>query len=325
MKKSLRSIALALFVALSLTATAQQKENPTSVNLDVHECYVEQTFASTDPEMLYYVSYLEKEIFDEQGYNDDDILAKADKTWFEEMAEGYEDVSVEEIVESFTYQGDVVDFQSGLLPDHDYVLWLHGVDKEGNCTTTIKRIPFHTLPAQTIANRIDLKAEKVSEGIKVVCTPDDDALNYTLGSVVKENMVDEFTGEELSLRDYMQYGISNAMYDYLAADEFYRIFEDMANKGPRTLTFTNLEEGLEYYIVAAYLDSEAGICSEIATVEIDSEGNLTSISSVKNNTPIVSNGVYALDGTRVGTTLRDVQRGVYIVKFNGRTHKVVKK
>lgn len=324
MRKSLRLIALSLLAALSLNAAAQQKENPTSVALDVHECYVEQTFTTTDPEMFYYVSYLEKNIFDELGYNDDATLAQADKTWFDEMAEGY-DMSVEEIVDGFTYKGNATEFQASLLPDHDYVLWLHGVDTVGNCTTTITRTAFHTLPVQTIANHIDLKAEKVAEGIQVVCTPDDNSINYTLGSVAKENMVDEFTGEPLSLRDYMQYGFSNAMYDYLAADEFHRIFEEMANKGPRTLTFGNLEEGVEYYIVAAYLDSEAGICSEIATVEIDGEGNLTSINNVKSSKPIVADGVYTLDGTRVGATLRDVQRGVYIVKFNGRIHKVVKK
>ena len=73
------------------------------------------------------------------------------------------------------------------------------------------------------------------------------------------------------------------------------------------------------------LNNEAGICSEIATIEIDGEGNPTGINSVKNSTTLVADGVYTLDGTRVGTTLSDVQRGAYIVKFNGRTHKVVKK
>ena len=61
------------------------------------------------------------------------------------------------------------------------------------------------------------------------------------------------------------------------------------------------------------------------TIEIDGKGNPTGINSVKNNTPLVADGVYTLDGTRVGTTLGDVQRGAYIVKFNGRTHKVIKR
>lgn len=102
-------------------------------------------------------------------------------------------------------------------------------------------------------------------------------------------------------------------------------FEANANQGSAAVEYQDLEKGEEYYVVAAYLDSEAAICSEIATVEIDAEGNLTGINSVKNNTTLVADGVYTLDGTRVGTTLGDVQRGAYIVKFNGRTHKVIKR
>lgn len=139
-------------------------------------------------------------------------------------------------------------------------------------------------------------------------------------------MFDEFTHDELTIRDYMQTGISNQIYDYLASEEFGEWFKKNANQGDFSLKFDELVSGEEYYIVAAYVDNEAGICSEIATIEIDGEGNpTTSINSVPTSTPIVADGVYTLDGTRVGTTLGDVQRGAYIVKFNGRTHKVVKK
>ena len=179
---------------------------------------------------------------------------------------------------------------------------------------------------QTISNRIKLKAQKTNDGgIFVTCEPDDKNLYYTFGSIAKSNMFDEFTHEELTIRDYMQTGISNQIYDYLASEEFGEWFKKNANQGDFSLKFDELVAGEEYYIVAAYVDNEAGICSEIATVEIDGEGNPTGINSVKNNTTLVADGVYTLDGTRVGTTLGDVQRGAYIVKFNGRTHKVVKK
>lgn len=138
-------------------------------------------------------------------------------------------------------------------------------------------------------------------------------------------MFDEFTHDELTVRDYMQTGISTQLYDYLANGELNEWFETYANQGDFSITFGKLVAGEEYYIVAAYVDSEGGICSEIATIEIDGKGNPTGINSVKNNTPLVADGVYTLDGTRVGTTLGDVQRGAYIVKFNGRTHKVIKR
>ena len=323
--KKLRYFALSMLAALSLAASAQTTNpNPVTLTLDIHECYVHETMTTTDKTAYYYVSYLEKEIFEEKGYNDDETLASEDKKWFEEMANGYK-TDVQEIVQHFCFKGDAAEYQAGLLPDREYVIWYHGVDEEGNTTTEIKRLPFRTKPAQHISNRIKLEAEKTAEGVKVTCTPDDPNLYYTTGSIAKANMVDPFTGDDMSVLDYMQSGISTQIYDYLANDEFSGWFETNANQGPYSVTFGGIQEGEEYYIVAAYVDSEAAICSEIATVEIDAKGNLTGINSVKNNTPIVADGVYTLDGTRVGTTLGDVQRGAYIVKFNGRTHKVIKR
>ena len=244
---------------------------------------------------------------------------------FEEMAQGYK-TEVKEIVESFCFKGDAAEYQAGLLPDREYVIWYHGVDEEGNTTTEIKRLPFRTKPVQAISNRIGLKAQKTEDGgIFVTCEPDDKNLYYTFGSIAKSNMFDEFTHDELTVRDYMQTGISTQLYDYLANGELNEWFETYANQGDFSLKFDKLVAGEEYYIVAAYVDSEGGICSEIATIEIDGKGNPTGINSVKNNTPLVADGVYTLDGTRVGTTLGDVQRGAYIVKFNGRTHKVIKR
>ena len=324
--KKLRYFALSMLAALSLVASAQTTTpNPVTLTLDIHECYVHETMTTPDETAYYYVSYLEKEIFEQNGYDDDEIVASADKKWFEEMAQGYK-TEVKEIVESFCFKGDAAEYQAGLLPDREYVIWYHGVDEEGNTTTEIKRLPFRTKPVQTISNRIKLKAQKTEDGgIFVTCEPDDKNLYYTFGSIAKSNMFDEFTHDELTVRDYMQTGISTQLYDYLANGELNEWFETYANQGKFSLKFDKLVAGEEYYIVAAYVDSEGGICSEIATIEIDGKGNPTGINSVKNNTPLVADGVYTLDGTRVGTTLGDVQRGAYIVKFNGRTHKVIKR
>ena len=316
--KKLRYFALSMLAALSLAASAQTTTpNPVTLTLDIHECYVHETMTTTDETAYYYVSYLEKEIFEEKGYNDDETLASEDKKWFEEMAKGYQ-MDVKDVVQSFGFKGDAAEYQAGLLPDREYVIWYHGVDEKGNTTTEIKRLPFRTKPVQTISNRIKLKAQKTNDGgIFVTCEPDDKNLYYTFGSIAKSNMFDEFTHEELTIRDYMQTGISTQIYDYLASEEFGEWFKKNANQGDFSLKFDELVAGEEYYIVAAYVDNEAGICSEIATVEIDGEGNpTTSINSVKNSTTIVADGVYTLDGTRVGTTLGDVQLGAYIVKLN---------
>lgn len=324
--KKLRYFALSMLAALSLAASAQTTTpNPVTLTLDIHECYVHETMTTTDKTAYYYVSYLEKEIFEQNGYDDDETLASEDKKWFEEMAKGY-NMDIKEVVQKFGFKGDAAEYQAGLLPDREYVIWYHGVDEEGNTTTEIKRLPFRTKPVQHISNRIKLNAQKTNDGgIFVTCEPDDKNLYYTFGSIAKSNMFDEFTHDELTVRDYMQTGISTQLYDYLVNGELNEWFETYANQGDFSLKFDKLVAGEEYYIVAAYVDSEGGICSEIATIEIDGKGNPTGINSVKNNTPLVADGVYTLDGTRVGTTLGDVQRGAYIVKFNGRTHKVIKR
>ena len=265
--KKLRYFALSMLAALSLAASAQTTNpNPVTLTLDIHECYVHETMTTTDKTAYYYVSYLEKEIFEQNGYDDDEIVASADKKWLEEMAQGYK-TEVKKIVESFCFKGDAAEYQAGLLPDREYVIWYHGVDEEGNTTTEIKRLPFRTKPVQAISNRIGLKAQKTEDGgIFVTCEPDDKNLYYTFGSIAKSNMFDEFTHDELTVRDYMQTGISTQLYDYLANGELNEWFETYANQGDFSLKFDKLVAGEEYYIVADYVDSEGGICSEIATI-----------------------------------------------------------
>lgn len=230
--KKLRYFALSMLAALSLAASAQTTTpNPVTLTLDIHECYVHETMTTTDETAYYYVSYLEKEIFEEKGYNDDETLASEDKKWFEEMAKGYQ-MDVKDVVQSFGFKGDAAEYQAGLLPDREYVIWYHGVDKEGNTTTEIKRLPFRTKPVQTISNRIKLKAQKTNDGgIFVTCEPDDKNLYYTFGSIAKSNMFDEFTHDELTIRDYMQTGISNQIYDYLASEEFGEWFKKKRQSG----------------------------------------------------------------------------------------------
>lgn len=148
--KKLRYFALSMLAALSLAASAQTTTpNPVTLTLDIHECYVHETMKTTDETAYYYVSYLEKEIFEENGYNDDETLANEDKKWFEEMAKGYQ-MDVKDVVQSFGFKGDAAEYQAGLLPDREYVIWYHGVDEKGNTTTEIKRLPFRTKPVQTI-------------------------------------------------------------------------------------------------------------------------------------------------------------------------------
>lgn len=250
---------------------------PLSVDLDIHATYIREMFKCSDPGIRYYVSYLEKENF---GYTTDEEIVADDKQWMTEMAQSY-DMDLADLINEFTYQGDFEEFQAELLPGHDYVLWMHGMDSEGNATTPVTKIAFRTKDPQTTTSTIALTAQKTDNGVQVACTPSDKSRYYTLGSIAVPNMKDEFTGKPLGTRDYMQTGLSAQLYDYLSGDEMDTFFELNAMTGDANITYSNLQSGVEYYIVAAYLDSDAAICSDITQIAIDKDGNVGQPTTVK--------------------------------------------
>lgn len=308
MRTILRNIALCAFSLCSIATYAQQDRNvvfhmsdkttktvslvgvdsltfekavrtPLNLDLDIHSTYIKQIMTCSDPNMRYYVSYLEKELFDEYYPTDDKLIAE-DKQWIEEMAKSYNS-SVADMVKNWAYQGNYEEYQANLLPGHEYVVWMHGMDENANSTTPVTKIAFRAKDVDRIANVVTLTAEKTAEGIKVTATPDDKTKNYTLGFFPTSKMRDEMTGEPQGTRDYMQTGISSSLYDYLANGEMSRFFEINAFQGEAKITYTNPSRNTEYYIVAAYLDDEAAICSDISQITVNRDGSLSDVTMVK--------------------------------------------
>ena len=328
MKTILRNMALCAFSFCSIATYAQQDRNvvfhmsdkttktvslagvdsltfekavrtPLNLDLDIHSTYVKMIMTCSDPNMHYYVSYLEKDVFDAE-YPTDEALVADDKTWMEEMAKSY-GMSLSEMVSSFTYTGNFDDYQANLLPGREYVVWMHGMDEQANSTTPVTKIAFRTKNVDRIANVVTLTAEKTAEGINVTAKPDDKTKNYTLGFFPTSKMRDEMTGEPQGTRDYMQTGISSALYDYLVNNEMPLFFENNAFRGDAKITYTNPKDGTEYYIVAAYLDDDAAICSDISQITVNKDGSLSDVTMVKAPTKLFGKTVrrYAkADGIR---------------------------
>lgn len=308
MRTILRNIALCAFSLCSIATYAQQDRNvvfhmsdkttktvslvgvdsltfekavrtPLNLDLEIHSTYIKQIMTCSDPNMRYYVSYLEKEVFDAE-YPTDEALVADDKQWMEDMAKSY-GMSVSEMVSQFTYTGNFDEYQANLLPGHEYVVWMHGMDEQANSTTPVTKIAFRAKDVERIANTVTLTAEKTAEGIKVTASPDDKTKNYTLGFFPTSMMRDEMTGMPQGTRDYMQTGISSSLYDYLANNEMPLFFENNAFKGDANITYTNPSRNTEYYIVAAYLDDDAAICSDISQITVNRDGSLSDVTMVK--------------------------------------------
>ena len=155
------------------------------------------------------------------------------------------------------------------------------MDENANSTTPVTKIAFRAKDVDRIANTVTLTAEKTAEGIKVTASPDDKTKNYTLGFFPTSKMRDEMTGMPQGTRDYMQTGISSSLYDYLVSNEMSRFFENNAFKGDANITYTNPSRNTEYYIVAAYLDDDAAICSDISQITVNRDGSLSDVTMVK--------------------------------------------
>lgn len=308
MKTILRNLAFCAFSLCSIATYAQQDRNvvfhmsdkttktvslagvdsltfekavrtPLNLDLDIHSTYIKEIMTCSDPNMHYYVSYLEKEVFDAE-YPTDEALVADDKLWMEDMAKSY-GMSVPEMVSQFTYTGNFDEYQANLLPGHEYVVWMHGMDENANSTTPVTKIAFRAKDVDRIANVVTLTAEMATEGIKVTASPDDKTKNYTLGFFPTSKMRDEMTGKPQGTRDYMQTGISSSLYDYLTNGEMPRFFENNAFQGDANITYTNPSRNTEYYIVAAYLDDEAAICSDISQITVNRDGSLSDVTMVK--------------------------------------------
>lgn len=189
MRTVLRNIALCAFSLCSIATYAQQDRNvvfhmsdkttktvslvgvdsltfekavrtPLNLDLEIHSTYIKQIMTCSDPNMRYYVSYLEKEVFDAE-YPTDEALVADDKQWMEDMAKSY-GMSVSEMVSQFTYTGNFDEYQANLLPGHEYVVWMHGMDEQANSTTPVTKIAFRAKDVERIANTVTLTAEKTA-------------------------------------------------------------------------------------------------------------------------------------------------------------------
>lgn len=298
MNFSSRHAAVAMCMAVALGASAQQdcrltvhyKGNATqSVDLNnvdsitfhdaatdgavqlelpvIAETYVKQKFTPVNKSEYFYMSYLDRDEFDQ--YESDEALVADDKLWFEEMAKGY-NMSVKDVVASFCGQGDFEEWQAGLLPGRQYVIWCHGVDEKGNSTTPVSKYYFTTKSVTPIANRVQMTCTKTDDGVQVTYTPDDDTLPYTAGYVPAA-----YISQGSTVKDFMQQSLSEMLYDYLATDEFDNFFEQHANKGALNLTYTGFGKNAVYYLVAGYLDADGAINSALTVATVNADGTVS--------------------------------------------------
>lgn len=236
---------------------------------ELSKCYVRPHFIPKDDQQYYYANYMTEEEF--SAYTSLNDVAKDDSTWLAEMAAGY-GMDMEEILPYFCYQGEFEEVQAELLPGRNYVYWVHAVNDKGGLEGQVSMRRFTTADYQILPGTVTLNVERTANGMTVVSTPDDNNRYYTTG------IISEYALEEgASLTDFVQQSISNQLYDYLTGDGLEYYLQTAASKGVQTTSYEGLDD-VPYYVIAAYLDADATICSELTYKYVPSSSSAKSTS-----------------------------------------------
>ena len=115
-----------------------------------------------------------------EGFDAQKIAAE-NKAIFAEHAAA-EQKTLAEFIAGYAYKGEQTFHPSRLSPNTDYVVYVYGIDSEGEATTDVIVEPFKSLPVEPgpmVDCKIDIVAENLtSTSVKVVFNPSDPTVQY---------------------------------------------------------------------------------------------------------------------------------------------------
>lgn len=247
----------------SVTFAEQTEASAFTLQMDeVSEVYGLYTIAPENKTMTYNAMWLPKEDFDQ--YQSDDEVVRDDLAFYQEYADYY-GMSLSELLSYFLITGDLNEYITGILPDHEYVLWVYGLDANGNQTTPLQKVFFRTAPVSDQTDKTVSVGLVTADGnTTATFTPEDQNMPYAAGYLMTANLSADTTPEEV-----MQESISDALYDYLSGGEGIAAYlENQAYKGTDTAEFTGVDGSTETYVLAAFLNANGAICSPVTKVKV---------------------------------------------------------
>lgn len=241
---------------------------------EVSEVYGLYSIVPTDKTITYNAMWLPKEDYD--LYESDEQVVQDDLAFYQEYADYY-GMTLSQLLSYFLIEGDLSDYITGILPDHEYVMWVYGLDTNGNQTTPLQKVTFRTAPVSDTTDKTVGVSLATSNGSTVATfTPEDETLPYAAGYLMTANLSGDLTPEEV-----MQESISGSLYDYLASGEGVASFLDsQAYKGTDSATYSGVDGSTETYVLAAFLNSNGAICSPVTKVKVGENAQSQSAAKV---------------------------------------------
>ena len=199
-----------------------------------------------------------------EGFDAQKIAAE-NKAIFAEHAAA-EQKTLAEFIAGYAYKGEQTFHPSRLSPNTDYVVYVYGIDSEGEATTDVIVEPFKSLPVEPgpmVDCKIDIVAENLtSTSVKVVFNPSDPTVQYFY------TMLDQAGYEDIS-KDWPGY-----IYEYMVSQltddglPLSTIVMLSCSVGQQEVQSKTLQPETTYYACAVGVNSTAMINTEVAVQKI---------------------------------------------------------
>lgn len=265
--KTTQKISIASIDSISFEGCKSDEKIPFTATLEtISELYTSLNIVPDDLNMTYNMMCEPKEEIDK--YPNDEAIYQDDKLFYQELADGF-GMTFSDLLASFLIQGEFTDYNTALLPGTEYVMYMYGMNLDGEKTTPMLKVYFTTVAPEMIDNKVNISYKFEGNTIEATYTPDDNNRYFTAGLFAAADVPDV-----TKIGTKLQQSISNIIVDFVLNEEpISEYLERYANKGVYKMTFNGSDPDQVYYLVAAYLDAEAGICSEV-TVEAVTGGDV---------------------------------------------------
>lgn len=226
---------------------------------EAHPLYASFVVTPKDMNATYNMMIVEKGVFD-QYQSEEEVIAD-DMRFFQDMADGYQ-TSLQDILQQMLLSGEYADYHVGLLPDTEYVMWAYGMDYDGKQTSPMTKVAFRTPAGTHVDGKIAINVTRTADEISAEYVPDNNNMYYTAGVMNEKDAFSSFF-----IPKKLQTAISNAIADYVLGEApLSEYLATSASMGASTGNFQGVGTD-KYFVIAAYLDDECCICSDVSVVE----------------------------------------------------------
>uniref|UniRef100_UPI004056BAEB hypothetical protein n=1 Tax=Alistipes sp. TaxID=1872444 RepID=UPI004056BAEB len=227
-----------------------QEDGFTIEILTTSETSVEFTITPDNEQMTYITMIDTKERFDtfdsEEAYIHDDML------WLEEAAE-QQGMNLEAYLVTHLNKGALTDYQEGLLPSTQYVIYAYGLTADAQITSSLYSTSFTTASTQLVDLNFEIKISEIGYTEATITFTPDNERSYYFWNVISEEDYLYYGGDE---EVYKEYVIELRNYYLSMGRTTEEMIANLGCAGQQEITVDDLKPGKKYIAFAIGINDE---------------------------------------------------------------------